>query len=224
MNTNSSYQTAQQYHTGPPQYAAQKIHNNHNHNNSSNSNNSNNNGNQRNDRTPEDPALMLFIEDVESGQDTRTSLMVRNIPNKYTQRMFLDEIRAGGHGDKIDFFYLPIDFKNKCNRGYAFINFIKSSDIGPFFRQYSTKPWKNFNSEKLCAIKYARIQGKVAMIKRFENSALMEKEDEFRPLVFDNKGELEEFPCIGAGGGSDRGSSHSGGGGGGSRGSGVGGG
>ena len=133
--------------------------------------------------------LMLSIDAVESGRDTRTSLMVRNIPNKYTQQMLLSEFSENGHGPgKIDFFYLPIDFKNRCNRGYAFVNFVDYRDIVPFHRQYFGQHWKVFNSDKICDITYARIQGKAGMLKRFENSALMEKDDEYKPLVFVSHG------------------------------------
>lgn len=133
--------------------------------------------------------LMLLLDAVDSGRDTRTSLMVRNIPNKYTQQMLLAEFADNGHGPgKIDFFYLPIDFKNKCNRGYAFINFIDFRDIIPFHRQYFGQHWRVFNSDKICDITYARIQGKSGMLKRFENSALMEKDEEYKPLVFGSHG------------------------------------
>ena len=76
--------------------------------------------------------------------------MVRNIPNKYTQTMLLQEIDASYRG-AYDFFYLPIDFKNKCNVGYAFINFIDYRRIVPFFREFNAQRWKNFNSEKVGA-------------------------------------------------------------------------
>lgn len=143
--------------------------------------------NQSDDR--EARHLMLGIDSVEAGRDTRTSLMVRNIPNKYTQQMLLSEFTENGHGPgKIDFFYLPIDFKNRCNRGYAFINFVDYRDIVPFHRQYFGQHWKVFNSDKICDITYARIQGKTGMLKRFENSALMEKDDEYKPLVFVSHG------------------------------------
>jgi len=133
--------------------------------------------------------LMLDLESVENGKDTRTSLMVRNIPNKYTQRMLLSEFEENGHGPGvIDFFYLPIDFKNRCNRGYAFINFVNFSDILAFHQLYYGKHWRTFNSDKICDITYARIQGKAAMLKRFENSALMEKDEEYKPLVFASTG------------------------------------
>lgn len=133
--------------------------------------------------------LKLDVDAVENGRDSRTSLMVRNIPNKYTQQMLLSEFAENGHGPgTIDFFYLPIDFKNKCNRGYAFINFVDYRDILPFHQRYYGKHWRTFNSDKICEITYARIQGKSAMLKRFENSALMEKDEEYKPLVFVSSG------------------------------------
>jgi hypothetical protein len=133
--------------------------------------------------------LKLDFDAVENGRDSRTSLMVRNIPNKYTQQMLLSEFAENGHGPGvIDFFYLPIDFKNKCNRGYAFINFVDYRDILPFHDRYFGKHWRTFNSDKICEITYARIQGKSAMLKRFENSALMEKDEEYKPLVFVSQG------------------------------------
>lgn len=134
--------------------------------------------------------LILDLEAVENGLDSRTSLMVRNIPNKYSQKMLLEEFTEFNHGPGIiDFFYLPIDFKNRCNRGYAFINFVDYHDILNFHRQYYGQPWRKFNSDKICDITYARIQGKAAMLKRFENSALMEKDEEYKPLVFVSSGQ-----------------------------------
>ncbi|KAL7541503.1 hypothetical protein ACHAXR_010998 [Thalassiosira sp. AJA248-18] len=133
--------------------------------------------------------------------------MVRNIPNKYTQQMLLSEFAGANHGPtKMDFFYLPIDFKNKCNRGYAFVNFCDYNDIVPFLEEYNGSRWKKFNSDKVCDVTYARIQGKSAMLKRFENSALMEKDDEYRPKVFvsygERKGEIEVINSGGGGGSS----------------------
>lgn len=135
--------------------------------------------------------LTLDIQAVKRGLDTRTSLMVRNIPNKYTQSMLLSEFEESGHGPgKIDFFYLPIDFRNKCNRGYAFVNFVDYRDILSFHETFNGKSWKIFKSEKICSITYARIQGKEGMMKRFQNSALMEKDQAYRPLVFAPSGEV----------------------------------
>lgn len=83
--------------------------------------------------------------------------MLKNIPNKYTQKMLLSTIDEEFRGT-YDFFYLPIDFKNKCNVGYAFINLLRPETIVPLAQRFNRKKWERFNSEKVCHITYARIQ------------------------------------------------------------------
>ncbi|KAF0978943.1 hypothetical protein FDP41_002013 [Naegleria fowleri] len=125
----------------------------------------------------------LDLEKVRCGIDKRTTLMVKNIPNKYTQKMLLETVDAE-FKTAYDFFYLPIDFKNKCNVGYAFINFIDPKQIIPFVERFNNKKWEKFNSEKVCDITYARIQGKTALINHFQNSSLMCEEEDCRPIFY----------------------------------------
>ncbi len=74
--------------------------------------------------------------------------MIKNIPNKYTQKMLLAAIDESFRGT-YDFFYLPIDFKNKCNVGYAFINMIRPVYIVGFVDRFNYRKWEKFNSEKV---------------------------------------------------------------------------
>eukprot|EP01103_Thecamoeba_quadrilineata_P002247 TRINITY_DN12237_c0_g1_i1.p1 TRINITY_DN12237_c0_g1~~TRINITY_DN12237_c0_g1_i1.p1 ORF type:complete len:999 (-),score=200.18 TRINITY_DN12237_c0_g1_i1:170-3166(-) len=143
---------------------------------------------------------LLFSIDltrVAEGQDVRTTLMIKNIPNKYSQKMLLSAVDEK-HKGLYDFFYLPIDFKNKCNVGYAFINFISPLSISSFYSIFNHSKWEKFNSEKVCAITYARIQGKNSLISHFQNSSLMCEDRKCRPIIFHsegpNQGELEPFP------------------------------
>lgn len=52
--------------------------------------------------------LEILVHKVEQGFDERTSLMIRNIPNKFDQKSFLTIININFKG-LYDFFYLPID-------------------------------------------------------------------------------------------------------------------
>ncbi|KAK3270762.1 hypothetical protein CYMTET_20850, partial [Cymbomonas tetramitiformis] len=129
-----------------------------------------------------------------SGQDSRTSLMIRNIPNKYTQEMLLNTIDKT-HQGTFDFFYLPMDFRNKCNMGYAFINLVDRVHITSFYEAFHDKKWQHFNSEKICRITYARLQNK-NLIAHFQNSSLLLEKQCFRPIFFGVDGKQETFPRV----------------------------
>lgn len=139
----------------------------------------------------------LDIERIIRGEDSRTTLMIKNIPNKYTSKMLLATIDEQ-HKGTYDFIYLPIDFKNKCNVGYAFINMTDPRHIIPFYQAFNGKKWEKFNSEKVAYLAYARIQGKTALISHFQNSSLMNEDKRCRPILFHsdgpNAGDQEAFP------------------------------
>ncbi|XP_062091511.1 protein MEI2-like 1 [Humulus lupulus] len=139
----------------------------------------------------------LDIDRILHGEDSRTTLMIKNIPNKYTSKMLLAAIDEYCRGT-YDFLYLPIDFKNKCNVGYAFINMIDPREIIPFYQAFNGKKWEKFNSEKVASLAYARIQGKSALIAHFQNSSLMNEDKRCRPILFHtdgpNAGDPEPFP------------------------------
>ncbi|XP_020577379.1 protein MEI2-like 2 [Phalaenopsis equestris] len=141
--------------------------------------------------------FQLDLDRIINGEDTRTTLMIKNIPNKYTREMLLAAIDEN-HKGTYDFLYLPIDFKNKCNVGYAFINMASPSHIISFHQAFSGKKWERFNSEKVSSLAYARIQGKAALVAHFQNSSLMNEDKRCRPILFDSEGmeysDQEPFP------------------------------
>ncbi|KAL0399634.1 UNVERIFIED_CONTAM: protein MEI2-like 2, partial [Sesamum radiatum] len=116
---------------------------------------------------------------------------------RYTSKMLLAAIDET-HKGTYDFLYLPIDFKNKCNVGYAFINMVAPSHIITFYEAFNGKKWEKFNSEKVASLAYARIQGKTALISHFQNSSLMNEDKRCRPIVFQSEGQdngdLDAFP------------------------------
>ncbi|KAL6553524.1 hypothetical protein OROGR_007366 [Orobanche gracilis] len=139
----------------------------------------------------------LDLEKIANGEDSRTTLMIKNIPNKYTSKMLLAAI-DDTHKGRYDFLYLPIDFKNKCNVGYAFINMVSPYHIVTFYEAFNGKKWEKFNSEKVASLAYARIQGKAALVSHFQNSSLMNEDKRCRPILFHSEGQgtvdLESFP------------------------------
>jgi len=60
-----------------------------------------------------------------SGKQPVTTIMIRNIPNRYTRKMLMDELDTLGFKDTYDFIYVPMDRNTHWNVGYAFVNFME---------------------------------------------------------------------------------------------------
>ncbi|KAL2216889.1 meiosis protein MEI2 [Thermoascus aurantiacus ATCC 26904] len=122
-------------------------------------------------------------ERIRRGLDVRTTIMLRNIPNKIDQAMLKEIVDETSHG-KYDFMYLRIDFANNCNVGYAFINFEDPIDIIDFVNARAGRTWNCFNSDKVAEVSYATIQGKDCLVQKFRNSSVMLEHPSFRPKIF----------------------------------------
>ena len=100
---------------------------------------------------------VLNLDDIVSGKDTRTTIMIRNIPIKYTYEK-LNEALSEFHG-QYDCLYMPYDYEKNGNKGYAFINFRNPLYILYFYEKFNGKKWVLFESSKICELNSAHFQG-----------------------------------------------------------------
>lgn len=128
-----------------------------------------------------------------------TTVMLRNIPNKYTTKMLL-AVLDRRFAKQYDYVYLPVDFVNHCNVGYAFIN-LKSAEIRQrFYRHFHNQKVKEvlpgFNSKKVlkqvCEVNKAKVQGAKENIRRIKQMNMLmtrlKDHPDWVPLLFDSNG------------------------------------
>jgi len=133
--------------------------------------------------------------------DICTTVMLRNIPNKYSQDRLVEQLHSDGFKHDIDFLYLPIDFKNLCNVGYAFLNFRTVEACHRFAAAFhnvnSCDKLPGFRSKKICEVAEATCQGCDKNVSRLQSSPVMAQllaKPEWLPRLFDVNGKPLEFP------------------------------
>mmetsp|Transcript_38517 Transcript_38517/g.101854 ORF Transcript_38517/g.101854 Transcript_38517/m.101854 type:complete len:420 (-) Transcript_38517:196-1455(-) len=125
-----------------------------------------------------------------------TTVMLRNIPNRYNSGTLIGLLDEHGFRGLYDFVYLPMDFQNGVNLGYAFVNLPAHQDALRFkevFHGFSD--WR-FDSAKVSEVSWAHPhQGLEEHVERYRNSPVMHQSmpDEYKPMIFLN-GQRTPFP------------------------------
>jgi hypothetical protein len=106
-------------------------------------------------------------DDLNNGQDTRTTFMIRRLPRYISAEQLLNLLNRSGYlHDSVDLIYVPVfTGKSHANRGYAFVNF-KSPQLGALFMTVVRHSSETELAKQLgrSDIVYAHIQSQKAMI------------------------------------------------------------
>jgi hypothetical protein len=102
------------------------------------------------------PALRSSSDD---GSDI-TTVMLRNIPNKYTRAGLLVALTDQGFDPATcNNLYLPMDLESGCNLGYAFLNFVTHGHALEFKGRFDGCRLPSSGSRKVCSVVWANKQG-----------------------------------------------------------------
>mmetsp|Transcript_12811 Transcript_12811/g.22084 ORF Transcript_12811/g.22084 Transcript_12811/m.22084 type:complete len:258 (+) Transcript_12811:3-776(+) len=74
------------------------------------------------------PRMTNFKEKTHKAKEqvAITTIMIRNLPNKYSSQMLVEELNSLGLNNLFDFVYVPMDQLTRWNVGYGFVNFINA--------------------------------------------------------------------------------------------------
>jgi len=115
------------------------------------------------------------------------TVMVRQLPRQFTQRMFLQEVVQRGFEGLFDFLYLPYDFKKGINMGYGFVNFTEPEYALQFRDSLDGQYLDKYMRMKSKAVRVhpAAVQGYDANYRHFAHTKTGQKQDpSFSPIFF----------------------------------------
>jgi len=128
------------------------------------------------------PVAAPAVQDIPADWGETHTVMMRNLPNRYTQTMLVEEISHVGFGGLFDFLHLPIDPETNANKGYAFINFVDSLSSWRFKLAFEGKQMSRFNSNKYVSVSPAALQGFEANYAHYSTARCSRGNPAARPL------------------------------------------
>ena len=107
-----------------------------------------------------DSYIIPSLRSVPNDGGDVTTVMLRNIPNKYTRAGLL--VALSEHGFEpatCNNLYLPMDTESGCNLGYAFLNFVSQGHALEFKKRFDGCRLPSSGSRKVCSVVWANKQG-----------------------------------------------------------------
>jgi hypothetical protein len=132
--------------------------------------------------SPPSPQTRISAENPPPEWGNTTTVMMRNLPNKYTQHLLLSDINEAGFIGTFDFMYLPIDTETNANKGYAFANFSEPGFAWMFKQMFEGRRMPRFNSDKVVFVSAATLQGFDANFAHYSQSRVNRGDPACRPL------------------------------------------
>jgi len=121
-----------------------------------------------------------------------TTLVVRNVPARYTKEKLMQEWPADG---TYDFLYLPFSLKQKRTAGFAFVNFTTHEAAVDFYSVWHGKSLRDQGTAKRLSISVAEVQGLDENLRHVAASNIGRiKNPRYLPSVFCG---LDEVPLEG---------------------------
>jgi hypothetical protein len=124
-------------------------------------------------------SLRVSIDEV---SENKTTVMIRNIPCKYTQPQMIAEVSKVN--SNFNFLYVPParTVKVQKNLGYSFVNFNTAEDAAQFMLDFQGHAFSLYkNSPKTAIVNYADKQGLKENMKFFKKSKV--SKTKFLPYV-----------------------------------------
>jgi len=132
------------------------------------------------------PYVLKELESSGGAKETRTTIMIRDLPESFTRTSLLRLLGAQGFFGRFDFLYLPVDFRRQQNLGYALINLVSPSEALRFSKHFDGFSQWDVPTEKICNVGWCSPQqGLEAHVDRYRNSPVMHESvpEEWRPLL-----------------------------------------
>mmetsp|Transcript_7439 Transcript_7439/g.20913 ORF Transcript_7439/g.20913 Transcript_7439/m.20913 type:complete len:570 (+) Transcript_7439:67-1776(+) len=135
----------------------------------------------------------LRVSTAPGVEEPVTTIMLRHIPCRYTQGTLLRELDQLGFEGRYDFFYLPMDVRNKTSVGYAFVNFEDPGTAAEFSGMMQDYRFQRHPNDKVAEASPAHLQGLRRNVAHFSSRTVLRARDsKYRPIVL-QKGFKRDF-------------------------------